>query len=74
MGLFSPNISGWLSKKGKRLIELYCKGVQVFMDYADVGFRYIDIPRDDDLGRPKKEIINKSKVSWNSLLKPCFQP
>lgn len=39
----------------ERMVNMFNRFVKGFMDFADVGFRYIDIPKEDESGRPKKK-------------------
>lgn len=74
MGTLVQKASGRRTGVVERLVKMYFKAVQVFMDYADVGFRYIDIPQDNDLGRPRKKVTETKTTScWSIGLKPSFQ-
>ncbi|MCL6559382.1 MAG: hypothetical protein K6U74_11420 [Firmicutes bacterium] len=55
MGVIAHKVPGRRIGTIQRLADMYLKAVQVFMDFADVGFRYIDIPTDDEFNRPKKK-------------------
>ena len=55
MGVIAHKVPGRQTGIVERLAGMYNKGVQVFMDYADIGFRYIDIPREEEPGNPKKK-------------------
>lgn len=55
MGVIAQKVPGRQTGIIERLVKVYHKFVQGFMDFADVGFRYIDIPVDDELNRPKKK-------------------
>lgn len=55
MGVITQKMPGRHTGFVERLVRTYDKFVQGFMDFADVGFRYIDIPKNDELNRPKKK-------------------
>lgn len=75
MGVLAQKISVRHTGMLERLAGMYFRAVRVFMDYADVGFRYIDIPVEDDLNRPtKKRAADVQKTEyWLPGLKPCLQ-
>lgn len=55
MGVIAQKIPGRHTGIVERVVNIYHKFVEGFMDFADVGFRYIDIPVNDELNRPKKK-------------------
>lgn len=55
MGVIAQKIPGRHTGIVERVANMYFTFVQGFMDFADVGFRYIDIPVNDELNRPKKK-------------------
>ncbi|MCL6634839.1 MAG: hypothetical protein K6T29_03590 [Peptococcaceae bacterium] len=55
MGVVAQKIPGRQAGAVERLVRICQKFVRGFMDFADVGFRYIDIPGDEEHKRPKKK-------------------
>ena len=55
MGVIAQKIPGRHTGIVERLVNICHRFVEGFMNFADVGFRYIDIPVNDELNRPKKK-------------------
>jgi len=55
MGVIVQKVPGRHTGFVERVVNMYDKFVQGFMNFADVGFRYIDIPKEDELNKPKKK-------------------
>lgn len=55
MGVIAQKIPGRQTGIVDRLVGLCGRFIQGFINFADVGFRYIDIPVEDEFNKPKKK-------------------